>query len=206
MANDDRYRTPDEIIQNQRYAAEDKLREADEALKKAIADRIKAGNASALATLTRFATWVPELGFPHAVDQCTGKEITDEERKRLNNAPFVSEAYLYALLGKEEARTFLALFGSICQELGAQGYWELQRPWYEKKKQDLDDSLEHLTEQVRKHTEAGHTLNRDAPCPKCAEVQKKRKNDYDETRGCIRTTAVESLARVKAKLADEEAD
>lgn len=33
-------------------------------------------------------------------------------------APFVSEAYLYTLLGKEDARTLLGRFRRLCQALG----------------------------------------------------------------------------------------
>lgn len=68
-------------------------------------------------TLLELLKWTPE-----------GKEILKDVSKIVNgkgayqkgdeDCPFVSEAYLYNLLGKEDARTFLALLNNIIREMG----------------------------------------------------------------------------------------
>ncbi len=50
------------------------------------------------------------------------KDILDKDSdyyaKGDENAPFVSESYLYNLLGKEDARTFRALLKNVLEHLG----------------------------------------------------------------------------------------
>lgn len=62
-----------------------------------------------------FFMWRPESGFPKALKK--GNDWVDE-RVDDESIPFFSEAYLYALLGKEDARTFMALIGSIFRAMG----------------------------------------------------------------------------------------
>jgi hypothetical protein len=52
--------------------------------------------------------WTPESGFPAL------QEGVPEEK--IEGAPFLSEAFLYLLLGKDDARTLMALVnGVVCQ-------------------------------------------------------------------------------------------
>jgi hypothetical protein len=53
----------------------------------------------------------PEKSFPKKE---YGEIVTDEDCEQ----PFISEAYLYPLLGKEDARTLLALLTSAFKSLG----------------------------------------------------------------------------------------
>lgn len=59
----------------------------------------------------RLITWTPEstpIGFKRRPGYAKGDEDT----------PFFSEAYLYTLLGKEDARTLLALMRPVWEMLG----------------------------------------------------------------------------------------
>lgn len=100
-------------------AFHDRLRKADEALKAAIAERIKIGAEAARVELSDFATWIPES--PPTYNVFTGRRMTASERKECIDAPFLCETYLYYLMGKEDARTVLALFNSVCRVLGIEG-------------------------------------------------------------------------------------
>lgn len=63
-------------------------------------------------TLKDMANWTPEFPTDAFTDDnpfyCGGDE----------NAPFFSEAYLYPLLGKEDARTLLYFFRAVFREMG----------------------------------------------------------------------------------------
>jgi hypothetical protein len=52
--------------------------------------------------------WAPEGGFPATV----------EGAEEAEGAPFLSEVYLYPLLGKEDARTLLALVHGLVKQAG----------------------------------------------------------------------------------------
>lgn len=62
----------------------------------------------------RLVGWVPECGFPfdETMDGDDPKRIEDEE------IPFLTESYTYSLLGKEDARTLLALVSTLAEAAG----------------------------------------------------------------------------------------
>ncbi len=53
--------------------------------------------------------WRPECGFPFP---------SSDEDVKSPEVPFLSEAYLYKLLGKNDARTLLALVDSVVRAVG----------------------------------------------------------------------------------------
>ena len=70
--------------------------------------------------MKKLLEWTPEsvpleeisrVNYPVKV---WGKVFGKEDEKQ----PFFSEAYLYNLLGKEDARTLLALMSQLCKSLG----------------------------------------------------------------------------------------
>ena len=56
--------------------------------------------------------------FPSHVAPLFPELISKEEREEDGTAPFFSEAYLYELLGKEEARVVLYYIRELCEECG----------------------------------------------------------------------------------------
>jgi hypothetical protein len=92
------------------FEAPDRVKALDEAVGNAVARRVQGGNTAAVEELGKFLKWVPEY-TPH----------NDDYGKTDRDAPFVSESYLYNLLGKDEARTVLAYLGSIARALGLTG-------------------------------------------------------------------------------------
>jgi len=56
----------------------------------------------------------PEVGFPKSKDINSYKD----ENVDSDEVPFLSETYLYALLGKEDARTLMALVNHVVREAG----------------------------------------------------------------------------------------
>ena len=51
--------------------------------------------------------------FPYGPKYFNKEEAAEDAR-----APFFTEAYLYTLLGKEDARTLLYLFDEVCKAAG----------------------------------------------------------------------------------------
>ena len=93
------------------------ITDADKAVEEAIRARIRAGNAEAVRCLHNLVTWVPEMGFPD-FKGVYGDPPGDD-------CPFVTESYLYELLGKEDARTILAYLNHLARSLGTT-LWDLQ--------------------------------------------------------------------------------
>ena len=85
-----------------RTVLETKLRELAEANAKL--DRIREA-------VNRLSEWSPE-GTPEHFTKNYGYSKGDED------APFFSEAFLYVLLGKEDARTILALMRPVFENVG----------------------------------------------------------------------------------------
>jgi hypothetical protein len=87
--------------------------------------------------------WRPESGFPKALkkgnDMCDGAE--DDE-----GVPFITESFLYPLVGKEDARTFMALVNNVFRALGVEPRDFATKAWelLDKKKRDR------AAEQVRR--------------------------------------------------------
>lgn len=166
------------------YEAQERIRAADEKLEEAIRERLRVGSGSALIALTRFATWVPGMfPFKKTVD---GENPADD---KLDRAPFVTEAYLYGLLGKEEARTFLALFNEVCRSLGIGNYRELQREFYERRDADEKAEKERLERIVAKYAKAkedGHNFKKDVECPACLKKwgEEQLQKRYERTNLC----------------------
>lgn len=48
----------------------------------------------------------------------------DAENAELQDAPFFSEAYLYQLMGKEDARTILSFISDLCRAIGYDSTWD----------------------------------------------------------------------------------
>lgn len=55
-----------------------------------------------------------QIAFPYKVD-AYGNDAKDEVPA---DCPFFTEAFLYSLVGKEDARTILALMRQLCESLG----------------------------------------------------------------------------------------
>lgn len=89
------------------------LKNEDEAIQQAIDKRIRAGNEEAIKVLKELYYWKPEGGFPDCKPQ-----YSEDHFDYLDDCPFFSETYLYNLLGKEDARTILAMLGGIARALG----------------------------------------------------------------------------------------
>lgn len=64
--------------------------------------------------LIELAEFIPEFGNPEQI-------------------PFISEGFLYETVGKEDARTFRALLGSLARAIGYDGLWDLEREIYMEK-------------------------------------------------------------------------
>lgn len=62
--------------------------------------------------LARLYEWTPEQGPPASFKKSPYYAKGNEDQ------PFLSEAYLYPLLGKEDARTLLALLGAVATAVG----------------------------------------------------------------------------------------
>lgn len=116
--------------ERRRYVIEMETKQANEDLERAIERRVAAGNAEAVEALRRLVAWVPECGFPTNIrpmylepSASEGAEIEYRRTQHLNDRdiPFASEAYTYELWGKEDARTYLALLGTLARALGFKG-------------------------------------------------------------------------------------
>ena len=67
--------------------------------------------------------WRPEGGFPKALKN--NEYAKDDDRLDEEDCPFFSEAFLYALLGKEDARTLLSRIHSLFRAMGLEpGFFE----------------------------------------------------------------------------------
>lgn len=76
-------------------------------------------NGDVRATAIRLFKWRPEIGFPEALKK---KNPWADERLDDEDIPFLSEAYLYALLGKEDARTLMAMINNLMRAVGLEPY------------------------------------------------------------------------------------
>jgi hypothetical protein len=84
-------------------------------------DKVTVTGNEALVAAKRILEWAP--GFREDIPlnfagMLGGEEEEKAERKRCDEAPFFSEAYLYELLGKDDARVLLAM---LAQLLTAEG-------------------------------------------------------------------------------------
>lgn len=99
------------------------MKRAEEELQEALEKRILAGQKEAVRELKTLLRFTPEFGFRDEVPLALNwnPEQEAEERELLNSGkvPFFSETYLYNLLGKGDARTILAILGSLARALGA---------------------------------------------------------------------------------------
>lgn len=183
---------------------EEAVEAADKKLEEAIRERVKLGNPVALSALTRFVTWVPGM-FPFKKDYY-GQNPADD---KLSRAPFVCEAYLYALLGKEEARTFTALLNEVCQALGIKHYRDLQKKFYERRAEDEKSERERLERTIKNyetHKAAGHTFAAEGPCAVCAEKYGAERlgRDGRNPNRCRHANAPAIAARAQESLAKAE--
>lgn len=74
---------------------------------------------SALVDLFKFTMEGGELGTAELTDAFKKSPFYEEGDE---NAPFFSEAYLYNLVGKEDARTILCLFENLARAAGIDPY------------------------------------------------------------------------------------
>ena len=95
--------------------AQSKIEKADSAIQKALTQRIQLGNTEAVNALRELVQWTPGT-FPFK------KTVYDEDpgEAEATDAPFFTEAYLYALVGKSHARTLLALIYNLASSLGVE--------------------------------------------------------------------------------------
>jgi hypothetical protein len=84
-------------------------------------------NADLVGDIVYLLKWRPHMGFPAKlkVGNIWVREVTDRINPTVKIddiddplCPLLSETYLYALLGKEDARTFIALFNGIIRSAG----------------------------------------------------------------------------------------
>lgn len=151
----------------------EKLKAADDKLNDAIRDRIAAGNIAALEAIRDLVTWEPrEFPFKKTV---YGSKPRDAG---VLDAPFFSEAYLYELLGKENARTVLAHVGLLCEALGT-SLRDVQADYYverERKRREELARLRGIVANEKKARANGHTFQKpehkggpSEPCPVCVK-------------------------------------
>ena len=76
---------------------------------------------NSIEALRLLVNWVPEGSFP--LEQGVYGE---DPRGDLHYIPFCCEAYTYALWGKDDARSFLALIGGLARALGLEGWRDLR--------------------------------------------------------------------------------
>lgn len=79
-----------------------------------------AQHAAAVAELRDLAAWEPEGGW----SKSWGPGVYEDPPEP--GCPFFTEAFLYELFGKEDARTLLALLGSVARALGLRDLRDLQ--------------------------------------------------------------------------------
>ena len=94
------------------YDEGDARRKARESMDAAFTQLIAAGQDDIARVVCDMLLFVPEGGFPME------EGVYGESREELADAPFFSEAYLYALMGKDQARTVLSFIGALCRALG----------------------------------------------------------------------------------------
>lgn len=76
--------------------------------------------------------WRPESGFPKKLKGNGDGSEKDE------NVPFLTESFLYPLLGKEDARTLMALVRNLFYSMGIDGHGFQEKAWelIDQKKRD----------------------------------------------------------------------
>jgi hypothetical protein len=148
----------------------DEVRGADEKLAEAVAARVQVGSAEALHALRDLACWIPGV-FP--MEKGVYGEDPNDPEDQLHDAPFVSEAYLYALLGKEEARSFLCRFDAAARALGVVGgHHDLQEAFFierEAAAKEEEERQARMRENATRYKAEGHTFKRGKPCAACGE-------------------------------------
>lgn len=110
--------------EKQRIDAYKLTREADEAVAAAIAQRIQAAHVGVEEALKSLVNYEPE-----AKPLLSAKAI-EYYGEPEEGCPLFTESYLYPLLGKEDARTVLAMLGSVARAIGyEEGWWGVQRKY-----------------------------------------------------------------------------
>lgn len=83
--------------------------------------------------------WRPESGFPKGIRGSTeyGSEKDNED------VPFLSESFLYPLLGKEDARTLMALVNNLFRSMGVEPHVLREKAWeiIDQKKRDREAEI-----------------------------------------------------------------
>lgn len=97
----------------------------------------RCGGPSLLDTIKRLYKFVPEGGTPRAVI-AEGKKngMWDDEEDGEGPVPFFSETFLYALLGKEDARTVLGLLQRLIEAAGIEAWKVEQQAGHELAKEE----------------------------------------------------------------------
>ena len=112
--------------------------------------------------------WRPESGFPKGVRGSTeyGAEKDNED------VPFLTESFLYPLLGKEDARTLMALVNNLFRSMGVEPHFLREKAWeiLDQKKRDKAER-ERLRAESRKRyyeemqpTEKDRQMNGNVVC------------------------------------------
>ena len=137
---------------------------ADERLKRALEFRIKAGATEALNQFKQLQTWVPECGWPDDVPPVSGN-------KPKPGTPFFTEAYLYELLGKEDARTVLCLMNAVERALAGEVEYFTYDTCKHCGRQELMSALE------RTHGACLYCLNEQAEKQERAEYEARQQKE-----------------------------
>lgn len=95
----------------------------DELLEQAIQARVAHGNKEIKDALITIAKWVPDAPYgamDFGFEEHYGP-VPEEQTE------FFTESVLYPLVGKEDARTIMALLGLVARGVGYKGWWDVQR-------------------------------------------------------------------------------
>lgn len=75
-------------------------------------------NTNLMRVIVELYTWAPSFGMPDFLVREAKKEGYYSEEDDDDSAPVISEAFLYPLLGKDDARTLLGLVGAVVAAAG----------------------------------------------------------------------------------------
>jgi uncharacterized Zn finger protein (UPF0148 family) len=149
------------------HRAWEAVRAADQKLTEAVNARVAAGNAHLVHSLRDLTNFVPGF-FP--LKRGVYGENPDGKDADLKTAPLMSECYLYALFGKEDARTILAYLDNICRNAGiSDGANHFHAELYaEREAAEEEEKLRRagMAVRARQFLDAGCTFTR-KPCPSC---------------------------------------
>ena len=99
------------------YDAMEAREDAEKKVMAAVKELVAAGNEEAAVFLRKLVNWRPECGYPYETDYYGEAAEADTDK-----VPFSCETFMYALVGKQDARTFLCYIDGLARSLGFEGY------------------------------------------------------------------------------------